>query len=51
MTNLQRVKYIHRLLSLPNFHMARAINAALHANDIPYTDENITAIELSVLLW
>lgn len=51
MTNLQRVKYIHKLLSLNNFRTAREINAALHANDIPFTDENIKAIELSVLLW
>lgn len=50
MTNLQRVKYIHHLLSLPNFRMAREINAALIANDIPFTDENIVAIELPVLL-
>ena len=51
MTNLQRVKYIHKLLSLNNFRTAREINAALLTNDIAFTDENIKSIELSVLLF
>ena len=51
MTNIQRVKYIHKLLALNNLRTARQINAALHASDIPFTDENIKSIELSVVLW
>ena len=49
MNNLQRVKYIHKLLSLDNFRTARTINALLHDWNEEFTDANIESMYCHVL--
>lgn len=50
MTNLQRVKYIHRSLSLDNFRVARAINAMLIDWDMEFNDTNIESMYCTIVL-
>ena len=50
MNNLQRVKYIHRLLSLDNFRMAREINAMLIDWEEEFNDTNIESMYCTIIL-